>query len=371
MARSGLAEVLWAVEIVSEKDEATYRRVLERHRIDPATFVMVGNSVRSDVLPVLEIGARAVHVPYHVTWALEHAEPEPERHRFPVLESIAELPACIDRLDATARSDRADRSRRSTSTGAAGCAGWATRRSTSSRRASASTPTCWCCRSRWAPDDGAAQHDLVAEALGYELGDRRRWPAPSSTRSPRRGRPAPTRLAPKGDGDWCLALLSRLPITSSRVDPLPQLPSDPADRGPCCGPTSTSTVDRSRCTARTCRTSRWAWRRTRRAAGGPRPGDEPGVLLGDMNMWGWCISAHGPAGLAPRGRGAARFPSPVPHTASTTSSPPRRSRCVSARGPAPTSAPTTSPIRGRLRLRDDGGGPAPWCSCAPATRPAR
>lgn len=100
VARSGLAEVLWAVEIVSEKDEATYRQVLERNRVDPATFVMVGNSVRSDVLPVLDLGGRAVHVPYHVTWALEHAEPDAEHHRFPVLDSIAELPACIDRLAA-------------------------------------------------------------------------------------------------------------------------------------------------------------------------------------------------------------------------------------------------------------------------------
>ena len=64
VARSGLAELFWRVEIVSEKDEATYRRILERHGIDPATFVMVGNSVRSDVLPVLALGGRAVHVPY-------------------------------------------------------------------------------------------------------------------------------------------------------------------------------------------------------------------------------------------------------------------------------------------------------------------
>jgi putative hydrolase of the HAD superfamily len=100
VARSGLAELLWEVEIVSEKDERTYRRFLDRHGIEPGGFVMVGNSVRSDVLPVLDLGGRAVHVPYHVTWALEHAEPEPERHRFPVLGSIAELPACIDALAA-------------------------------------------------------------------------------------------------------------------------------------------------------------------------------------------------------------------------------------------------------------------------------
>ena len=71
---------------MSEKDEATYQRILDRHRIDPATFVMVGNSVRSDVLPVLAIGGRAIHVPYAVTWALEHADPDPDGHDFPVLD---------------------------------------------------------------------------------------------------------------------------------------------------------------------------------------------------------------------------------------------------------------------------------------------
>lgn len=98
VARSGLAEHLWGVEVVSEKDVPTYRRVLDRNRVDPGTFVMVGNSVRSDVLPVLELGGRAVHIPYHVTWELEHAEPDPERHEFPVLASIHDLPACIDAL---------------------------------------------------------------------------------------------------------------------------------------------------------------------------------------------------------------------------------------------------------------------------------
>jgi len=100
VARSGMAELFWGVEIVSEKDEACYRRVLEQRSIPPASFVMVGNSVRSDVLPVLGIGARAVHIPYHVTWVLEHAEPDPEQHDFPVLDTIAELPACIAEMDA-------------------------------------------------------------------------------------------------------------------------------------------------------------------------------------------------------------------------------------------------------------------------------
>lgn len=99
VARSGLAELLWQVEVVSEKDEATYRRVLDRWTVDPAHFVMVGNSVRSDVLPVLSIGGRAVHIPYHVTWVLEHAEPDPDVHDFPVLASMADLPGCIAAME--------------------------------------------------------------------------------------------------------------------------------------------------------------------------------------------------------------------------------------------------------------------------------
>jgi putative hydrolase of the HAD superfamily len=102
VARSGLDELFWRVEIVSEKDEATYQRILDRHRIDPSTFVMVGNSVRSDVLPVLAIGGRAIHVPYSVTWALEHAEPDPDVHDFPVLSDLGQLPAAITAMQAEA-----------------------------------------------------------------------------------------------------------------------------------------------------------------------------------------------------------------------------------------------------------------------------
>lgn len=93
VARSGLADHFEAVEIVTEKDAATYRAVLDRHAIAPATFVMVGNSVRSDVLPVLRIGGRAVHIPYHVTW--EHERVTGHEHRaegYHRLDDIRQLP---------------------------------------------------------------------------------------------------------------------------------------------------------------------------------------------------------------------------------------------------------------------------------------
>ena len=72
IGRSGLAPLFDHVEIVSEKDEEMYRRLMLRHGTSPDEFAMVGNSLRSDVLPVIGIGARAFHVPYAVTWAHEH-----------------------------------------------------------------------------------------------------------------------------------------------------------------------------------------------------------------------------------------------------------------------------------------------------------
>ncbi len=71
LARSGIADHFRAVEIVSEKNEATYRDILRRHSIPPDQFLMVGNSVKSDVLPVLQAGGHAIHIPYHFTWELE------------------------------------------------------------------------------------------------------------------------------------------------------------------------------------------------------------------------------------------------------------------------------------------------------------
>src|SRR5215203_3325894 len=67
IARSGLAPLFHYIEIVTEKDEDTYRRLLDQHGVLPEEFAMVGNSLRSDVLPVIEIGGRAYHVPDPVT----------------------------------------------------------------------------------------------------------------------------------------------------------------------------------------------------------------------------------------------------------------------------------------------------------------
>ncbi len=93
VARSGLADRFERIEIVSEKDEATYRRIVSTMGVDPEQFLMVGNTVRSDVLPVLAIGGRAVQVPYSVTWDHEVVD---HQATFPVLERLSDLPAWLD-----------------------------------------------------------------------------------------------------------------------------------------------------------------------------------------------------------------------------------------------------------------------------------
>jgi putative hydrolase of the HAD superfamily len=99
LARSGLAGLFLGVEIVSEKDVESYRRILERRGIKPVEFVMVGNSLRSDVVPVLELGARAVHIPYEVTWHHEHVPDESlPRDGWYRIDSITELSRLLDTL---------------------------------------------------------------------------------------------------------------------------------------------------------------------------------------------------------------------------------------------------------------------------------
>lgn len=94
VARSGLADLFERIEIVSEKDPATYRAVLDRVGVAPEAFLMVGNSVKSDVLPVLELGGHAVHVPYEITWVHEVSDGH-DADAFPVLESLADLPGWL------------------------------------------------------------------------------------------------------------------------------------------------------------------------------------------------------------------------------------------------------------------------------------
>ncbi|MDF1586873.1 HAD family hydrolase [Marinimicrococcus flavescens] len=91
LAQSGLGELFDAVEIVSDKTAATYRHLFARHGDGPRHSMMVGNSLKSDVVPAIEAGGWGVHVPHELTWALEHAEAPVEAPRFRRLEHLGQL----------------------------------------------------------------------------------------------------------------------------------------------------------------------------------------------------------------------------------------------------------------------------------------
>lgn len=90
---SGIAHHFADVEVVREKDPEVYRRIMQRLGVKPDRFLMVGNSVKSDVLPVVSIGGHAVHVPYHLTWELEQVDDHDED--VVELEAITELPTWL------------------------------------------------------------------------------------------------------------------------------------------------------------------------------------------------------------------------------------------------------------------------------------
>ncbi len=99
LARSGLIEHFDHVEIVSEKEPSTYRRILEAAGVDPGDFVMVGDSMRSDIEAVLDIGGRAIHIPGYREWVLETSSlDQPEDGRWWRLRSFAEVPALLASL---------------------------------------------------------------------------------------------------------------------------------------------------------------------------------------------------------------------------------------------------------------------------------
>lgn len=102
---SGLAQAFGRIEIVSEKDAATYARLFREFEIEPREFLMVGNSLRSDIVPVIELGGWGVHMPYHVTWAHEQEAggvPDPGRVR-EIADAYA-LPAAVRALARVAQS---------------------------------------------------------------------------------------------------------------------------------------------------------------------------------------------------------------------------------------------------------------------------
>ncbi len=98
LAQSGLADFFDAVEIVSDKHAETYARIFARHGDGPARSMMVGNSLKSDVLPAIEAGGWGAHVPHAFTWALDHADAPADLPRFRQLADLGGLPVLLAAL---------------------------------------------------------------------------------------------------------------------------------------------------------------------------------------------------------------------------------------------------------------------------------
>lgn len=89
---SGLGAYFHHVEVMSDKTPEKYQRLLEHLEINPKEFLMIGNSLKSDILPIVEIGAQAIHIPFHTTWAHEQvSQNEADRADFITISSAVEL----------------------------------------------------------------------------------------------------------------------------------------------------------------------------------------------------------------------------------------------------------------------------------------
>ena len=99
LAQSGLGELFDGIEIVSDKTAPRYDAIFQRHGDGADRSMMVGNSLRSDVIPALQAGAWGVFVPHDLTWELEHAEAPRDHARFAELQHLGELPRLLATLN--------------------------------------------------------------------------------------------------------------------------------------------------------------------------------------------------------------------------------------------------------------------------------
>ena len=97
--KSGLADHFKEIEVVMNKDVASYDELFIRHGVAPANVMMVGNSIPSDILPILELGGHGAYIPYHVTASFERHESEPDNPHYHRLARIAELPALLQKTN--------------------------------------------------------------------------------------------------------------------------------------------------------------------------------------------------------------------------------------------------------------------------------
>ncbi|MBO9595387.1 MAG: HAD family hydrolase [Niabella sp.] len=97
LKKSGLEPFFHHIEIMSDKKQQDYAKLLKRLDCRPENFLMLGNSIKSDVLPVLELGGFAAHIPYHITWMHEQHDHTLQHPRFMELNTIGEVLACQDK----------------------------------------------------------------------------------------------------------------------------------------------------------------------------------------------------------------------------------------------------------------------------------
>lgn len=93
LRKSGLEKYFHHIEIMSEKKEDDYAKLIKHLDIKPSEFLMVGNSIKSDMLPVLKLGGYGIHIPYHTTWEHERVEGTVEHPHFTQVNNVAEIPA--------------------------------------------------------------------------------------------------------------------------------------------------------------------------------------------------------------------------------------------------------------------------------------
>ena len=91
LKKSNLTGYFHHVEVMSEKDDANYLKLMKHLDVQPQELLMIGNSLKSDIVPVLNVGGHAIHVPYHITWAHEHIEGSIDNERFKSVEEIKDI----------------------------------------------------------------------------------------------------------------------------------------------------------------------------------------------------------------------------------------------------------------------------------------
>lgn len=98
LKKSGLEKYFHHIEIMSEKKVADFEKLIRHLDVSPSDFVMLGNSLKSDILPVLEIGGHAIHIPFHITWVHEQIDHEIKHDRFAEVENISSAADLIRKM---------------------------------------------------------------------------------------------------------------------------------------------------------------------------------------------------------------------------------------------------------------------------------